>query len=1074
MLALIVQLSFAQGKVITGVVTDAGNGEPLPGVNIVVKGTNTGATTDFDGKYTIKADKGQTLMFSYVGYNTVEKKVGDSNVINVQMKEGGNQLETVVINALGVEVKKVTEKGISTSKVKAKVLETTGEQDAIAAMSGKVSGVKINVASGDPGASANIVIRGPKTILGSTQPLFVIDGVPVRGGLRSSSVDGVERPSKIGDIDPNDIATIKILKGAAAAALWGTEGANGVVLITTKSGKFAKKGSIGVSIKSSISFDNTLTKFPLQDKYGQGMNGTWSTGSGSWGDKISDRPGGNDDLDTSGTYFEDQDGKKWYPILTKKSKDVFNEKNRDAVIGQGMQIKNGIQLNGATQKSTYFLSINNLNQDGVFSNSYYDRTSVSFNNTFKPIEKLKVTSNIQYVHAKQNAIQKGSNLSGLLLGLYRTPADFDNSGYVGKKYSPGSLVVEGSHRSYRRPVGTNDHQGPGYNNPLFTVYQQENPYSSNHVVAGLNLQYKLNDWFTLIGRSGLDYASSKSANYFPVNSGEDADGKYSAYVSNYYRINNDLIAQISKKLTDDLNLDFLAGINFSHYKGESQSGYYRNFLLNVDTPTADNSTDINNAPGFGTTIKRKTAAYGSATFSYKEMLFSTITGRAERASTYGGMIFYPSISLAFDFNKLDAFKDSEWLNSGTIRGSFAKVGNEPNPYLLDTYYVGAGDGDGWGSSWSAGSYSGSIWRDVIEGNPDLKPETTSETEFGLDLRVFDRLNMSATYYNSKSEDLILYVPQAASSGFQYKWDNAATMTNKGIELELNYNILNKQDFKWNFGITYTQNENMVTKLTGADYIILNGFTSTSSGVAEGQPFGVLRTGDFKRDANGKLILDANGFPQKGDIIFAGDPNPDFLAGVHTDLKYKGFKLNIVVDGSFGGKSWDGTEGALTYFGRTTFTANEATVKASDAGNIVNYDGNPVNTLPYAQSDGSNYTVRGNLQDFGGGTVLLDQSWYRSVGGGFGPVGTQFFKDATWIKLREVTLGYTIKAEFLKKAKIKSIDFGVTGRNLYLWTKDKTWGIDPETNLSGSSKGRGLQYFNHPTTKSILFSTSINF
>ena len=1074
-LALVVQLSFAQGKVITGVVTDAGNGEPLPGVNILVKGTNNGTTTDFDGKYSIKANLGETLVFSFVGYTTVEKTVGSSSVINVQMKESGEKLETVVINALGVEVKKATEKGISTSKVKAKVLETTGEQDVIAAMSGKVSGVKINVASGDPGASTNIVIRGPKTILGSTQPLFVVDGIPVRGGLRSSSVDGVERPSKIGDIDPDDIESIKILKGAAAAALWGTEGANGVVLIKTKSGKFAKKGRIGVSIKSSISFDNPLTKFPLQDKYGQGVNGTWTVTSLSWGDKISDRPGGNDVLDTSGSlYFEDQDGKIWYPILTKNSKETFIEKNRDAVIGRGMQIKNGVQLNGATEKATYFLGINNLNQDGIFANSYYDRTALSFNNTIKLSDKFKITDNVQFISTKQNAIQKGSNLSGLLLGLYRTPADFDNSGYVGKRYEAGELVVIGSHRSYRKPLGTKDHKGPGYNNPLFTVYQQENPYSSSHIIAGLNLNYQFTDWFTLIARTGLDYATSKGASFFPVNSGEDPDGRYSSYLSNYHRINNDLIGQISKQLTDDLNLDLLVGVNFSHYKGESQSGYYRNLLLNVDTPTSALSTSDNNGPRFGTTIKRKGGAYGSATFTYKKMLFATLTGRSEMASTYYGSIFYPSVSLAFDFNKLSVFENAEWLTSGTIRGSFAKVGNEPNPYLLDTYYVNASDGDGWGSDWNSSSYGGSIWRDIIEGNAKLKPETTSETEFGLDLRVYDRLSLSTTYYNSKSEDLILYVPKAASSGFQYKWENAATMVNKGIEVEMNYNIIKKPDLKWNFGLTYTQNDNEVTKLTGAEYIGLNGFTSTSSGVAEGQPFGVLRSGDFKRDSNGNLILDANGFPQKGDIIFAGDPNPDFLAGFHTDVNFKGFKLNVVVDGSFGGQSWDGTTGALTYFGRTTFTANEATISGADAANIVNYSGTPVNAIPYAQFDGTNYTVRGNVEDFGGGPVLLDQTWYRSLGGGFGPVGTQFFKDATWVKLREVSLGYTINADFLKKAKIKSIDFGVTGRNLFLWTKDKSWGMDPETNLSGSSKGRGLQYFNHPTTKSLLFSTSINF
>ncbi len=1075
LLALVVQISFAQEKEITGVVTEAGSGDPIPGANVVIKGTNKGAATDFDGKYTIKANPGEVLVFSVVGYQPVERKVGSANTINVSLKQG-DQLTTVVINAIGVEVKKRTEKGISTSKVKAKVLQTTGEQDPIAALSGKMSGVKINMASGDPGASANIVIRGPKTILGSTQPLFVIDGIPVRGGLRSSSVDGVERPSKIGDIDPNDIASVKILKGAAAAALWGTEGANGVVLITTKSGKYAKKGSIGVSVSSSISFDSALTKYPLQDKFGQGSAGIWSTSSLSWGDKISDRPGGPDDVDTTGDYFVDQDGKTWYPILTKKSKEVFNNKNYDAVINQGMQIKNGIQLTAATQKASYFLSISNLKDNGIFENSYYDRTTVNFNNSIKPSKKLKITTNFQYTNAKQNAIQKGSNVSGLLLGLYRTPADFDNSGYIGTKFKsdPNQPNVLKSQRSYRKPVGTDYKKGPGYNNPLFTEYVQKNPYKSNHVVTGVNLSYQLNEWLTLIARSGLDYASSKDETYFPIHSGNYPKGNYSSTLNSYYRINNDFIGQISKNLNDKISLDLLMGLNFSHYKSEYLNGYYGDFLLNTDTPTDDNAVDQQKNPYFKTYIIRKTAGYGSATFSYDNMLFTTLTGRGEYASTFGDFIFYPSVSVAWDFNKIDALKDSEVINSGTLRASFAKVGNEPNPYLLDTYYVGANDSDGWGAQWSASSYDGSIWRDIIQGNPNIKPETTTEIEGGMDLRMFDRLNLNFTYYNSKSKDLILYVPQAASSGYQYKWDNVASMTNKGIELELGYDIIKKDDLKWNLGMTYTQNDNVVTDLAGSDYISLNGFTSTSSGVAQGKPFGVLRSTDFERDNEGNLVLDANGFPKAGEKIYAGDPNPDFLAGIHTDLSYKGIKLRVLVDGSFGGKSWDGTTGALTHFGRTLETANEVNISATDATTIVNITGAPVNTLSYAHlnTDGS-YTVRGNIKDFGAGPVLLDQVWYNTIGSGFGPVGTQFFKDATWVKLREVSLSYSLKADILKKAKIKSIDFGITGRNLWLWTKDN-WGMDPETNLSGSSKGRGLQYFNHPTTKSFLFSTKINF
>jgi len=1074
LLALVVQLSFAQSKVITGVITEAGTGDPLPGVNIIIKGTDQGAASDFDGKYSIKVEEGQTLVFSFLGYETVERKVGASNVINVQLKESSNVIDTVVINAIGVEVSKVTEKGIAKSTVKASVLQTTGENDPVAALSGKVSGVKINMSSGDPGASANIVIRGPKTILGSTQPLFVIDGVPVKGGMGSSGVDGVERPSSIGDFDPNDIASVKVLKGAAAAALWGSDGANGVILITTKSGKGVKKGGVKVTVNSSISFDNSLTEFPLQDKYGQGKNGSWSVYSGSWGDKIANRAGGDDIVDTTGTYFVDQDGKTWYPIVTKNSKEVYNQKNREAVINEGMSIRNSIQLAAATEKAQYFVGLSNLQQDGIFENSFYNRTNLTFNSKLKATDKINIKTNFAFSKADQNAIQKGSNLSGLLLGLYRTPADFDNSGYIGQRYSPGNLTVFGSHRSYRRPVGTRHKQGPGYNNPLFTVYVQDNPYEQYHITGGGSLDYQIADWVKLIARTGVDYVGSKGATYFPINSGESPQGSYSTYQFNYYTLNNDFIAQIDQSLTDDLMLNAIVGMNFNHYKGESTSGYYYDFLLNTDTPTASNAVIDKKSPSFGTTIKRKSALYANATFTYKDLIYTTLTGRAESASTYSNIAVYPSVSVAMDFTNLDAFeslKEKNIINHGSFRLSYATVGNEPGAYLLDTYFRSAGDSDGWGSSWSASSYSGSIWRSIIKGNPDLRPEMTSEFEVGLSLKMLDsRLSLNASYYDSESKDLLLYIRQPASNGFAYIWDNAANMTNKGVELELGYDIIRKDDLTWNLGATYSQNDNLVTNLAGADYIVLNGFVSTSSGVAEGQPFGVLRTGDWKYNSDGSLALDINGFPQRGDLTFAGDPNPDFLASVHTDLNYKGFKLRVLVDGSFGGKSWDGTTGALTYFGRTVFTANESIVDE----NIVNYAGLQAQNITYSiPLGGGKREVRGNVADFGAGPVLLDQTWYRSIGGGFGPVGIQFFKDATWVKLREVTLGYALNADILKKVKISSIEFGVTGRNLYLWTKDD-WGIDPETNLSGASKGRGLQYFNHPTTKSIIFSTKINF
>ncbi len=1094
-LALVTQVTFAQNDIISGTVTDAENGDPLPGVNVTIKGTNIGASTDFDGKYKIKAQKGQILIFSFIGYQNVSKKVGDKKTINVTLRESKETLKAVTINALGVEVKKSSQKGIAISNVKAKTLLTSGESDPVAALSGKVSGVNINLASGDPGASTNITIRGPKSILLSNKPLFVVDGVPVVDDIYGSGVAGVERPSKIADIDPNNIASIKILKGGSAAALWGSKGANGVVIITTKKGKNAKKGKIDVTITSSYGTDNALTKFPLQDTFGQGSNGKYPQPgqyfdkSGSWGDKISSRSGDPDftsydpNNELASLYFLDQNGEKWGMVFQKNSTKTYNKKNYDAVIGTGTTLRNSVQLSTATDKARYFLGFNHLDQTGIFAQSFYKKIGVTFNTTINPTDKLKIKTNIQYTNTKQNAIQKGSNLSGLLLGLYRTPADFDNSGYFGERHEYGQ-VIKYSHRSYRQPVGTYYKgrgylgQSAGYNNPLFTVNEQKNPYYSNHIIAGTNFGYQAMDWLKLIAKVGVDYAGEQADEYFPVNSADAVTGSYSTYIYNYLQLSGDLIAQINSQITKNITMDMMLGMNWFHRESDYTSSYYYDFILPTATPNASNATPDKSFPGIGSSIKRKNAGYGTATFSYKDLAYLTLTGRAERSSGYYGIIAYPSVSLAFDVANLDYFKnkDSDLLNQLTLRASWSQVGNEPGSYLLDTYYIGASDGDGYGSYWSAGEYGGAFWRSYLKGNADLKPEITTEWEVGADVKMLNRrLSLNLSYYDSKSDDLLLYEKVPAATGYLYRWNNVATMTNKGYELEASYAIISKPSLNWTLGGTYSHNKNTVTRLVGSDYIGLDGFISTSSGVAEGYGYGILRSGDFKRDANG-LVLDDNGFPVAGDKIYAGDPNADFKASAYTNLRYKNFKFRVLVDGSFGGQSWDGTYGALTYFGRTLETANEVTVD----GSMINSQGTTVQSLVFHHQiagvdngDGT-YTVRGNVQDFGAGEVLLDETWYTSRGGGFGPVGTQFFRDATWIKLREVSAGYTFKGKSFGMSKIKTVYIGVTGRNLYLWTKDKNWNIDPESNLSGSSRGRGLQYFNHPTTKSFIFTTTINF
>jgi TonB-dependent SusC/RagA subfamily outer membrane receptor len=388
LLALVTQITFAQERTVSGTVSDNA-GMPLPGVSVLVKGSKTGTQTDFDGKFSIKANANQTLVLSYIGMKTQELKA-TSTTINVKLADDSIELEGVVINTLGIEVKK-NEKASSFSKVKGDVITSSGETSVIKGLSAKASGVAIVSNSADPGSGAYIQIRGQNSITGSTQPLFVIDGTPVSNDEIGSGVDGVGQQSRLNDINPNDIASVQILKGASAAALWGYRAANGVVLITTKKGK---KGKISVDVNSSVSFDQVNVEMQLQDKFGQGSNGRFArNNANSYGDKISSRSGAPDVFNTTGQYFQTNDGRKIYPITTKNSTENFQRSNMDSVIGDGLYIDNHIGVSGGSETTNFYLGLGNTDHDGIIRNSTYKRTSVDFTSESKIGEKTSFKTN---------------------------------------------------------------------------------------------------------------------------------------------------------------------------------------------------------------------------------------------------------------------------------------------------------------------------------------------------------------------------------------------------------------------------------------------------------------------------------------------------------------------------------------------------------------------------------------------------------------------------------------------------------------------------------------------------------
>ncbi len=1065
LLVLLTQITFAQDRTVSGVVTD-GSGLPIPGVNVLVKGTQTGTQTDFDGKFKIAASQGQKLVFSFLGMKTQEV-AASSTSINVKMQDDSVQLEGVVVNSLGIEVKK-NQLASSYSKVKGSALNDSGEVTILKGLSGKAAGVAIVSSSGEPGSGAYIQIRGQNSITGNTQPLFVIDGIPVSndeilGGDGTGTAD-VGQQSRLNDVNPNDVESIQILKGASVAALWGYRAANGVVLIRTKRGK---KGRVSVEINSSISFDKVNVRMDLQDKYGQGTGGVWTRNNpNSWGDNISTRSGGNDIFDNSASYFVSNSGNTIYPIATKNSKNNFNNSNYNGVIKDGTNIDNHIGISGGSENSNFYLGIGTTNQDGIIRNTNYDRTSLDFSTESKIAEKTTFKGKFSYSKVTSNRVQSGSNTSGLLLGLYRTPADFDQTDFIGTNFDGNGVAYLNSQRTYRKDIGNSASSlGVGYNNPLWTTDKQMNPNIVNRYVGGFEIKHDVKNWLSLLGRTGIDGYSDQRITMFPKNSRELVGiGSADESVTDFHQYNVDLMALGDIKLNANFSLNYLVGYNFSETKFDQRGGHYQNFLIDSDLFSYDNATVANKTTFLNRTYTKLSAGYFSTAFDYKEFMFLTIGGRLETTSTYSPNLksyFYPSVEYGYKF--MHNIK-SEILTDAKLRLTYGQIASIPDAYQGSTYLSAASSVNflGYGPQYDSGAYNGSFQQSNLGGNLNLKPEIKTEKEIGLDLEFFNRINLTATYYTNETKDLLVNVPLAGSSTFTSIYGNSAKIQNKGVEIDFDVKLLSENSkLKWKLFGNWSQNKNEVTELTGTTSLFLNGFTGSSSRAVLGQPLGVLWGGKFDRDANGVLILDANGFPTASDTEgIIGNPNPKWRGGIGTSFEYKNFKLSTLFDASIGGDLWDGTNGVLNAFGRTWETANEVTLTSP----LNNYNGDSV---PAG-------TVRGNIEDFGAGPVLLDESWYSDLGGGFGSVSERFIKSASWIKWRELTLSYVINLKDKNVLGFESLTLATTGRNLWLWTEAKDLGQDPETNLTGSSNGRGLQYFNSPNTKSFIFSVNLKF
>ena len=1060
-------MSYAQ-KTVSGTISDA-EGIQLAGASIVEQGTNNGAISDEQGRFSIQVGGNDAvLVVSYIGMTQQSITVGNNSQLNVTLQLSDANLDEVVITALGYKASK-DEMGATYSTVSSEAINRSGEAMLLNSMAAKASNVQIQRSNGDPGAGTTIRIRGANTISGSSNPLIILDGVPISnstiydGGndITGGRSSGTSQQSRLNDINPNDIESVQILKGASAASLWGSRAANGVIVITTKSGK---SGRPKISYNASYSIDQVSERIAMQDTWGQGRNGSYSpTGAESWGDYIPDRSGGQDEIREGNERFVADNGTVYYLITTKNSQDTYVDSNWDEVFQTGNFFQQNLSISGGNDKATYFFSLGRLDQEGIIRNSDYDRTNLRLNNKFFLADWLNISSKAGYTRTSSNRIQQSSNVTGLLLGLLRTPPDYDISDYKGTYYNGDGAPFPNRHRAYRRYLGGSS-SNPIYNNPKWTAFDQRANSDVDRFIMSTEINIEPASWLQFTLRGGVDNYNDARVYFFPIGSASDRNsGVFAEDLISERELNFDAIGKANFDLTQDIGFVATMGWNINDRKRRYNSTQLLGFLVNSTKETTDLNTAAENSTiSNSKRYIRSNRGYGILSFDMYDQLYVNLSGSIEAASSVSGSFFYPSVDAAWQFTKI--LDPSDVLSFGKLRASWGKVGVQPQPHRFETPAESGFDYSTYSDPLEIALFGGGFRIDDDRGNPDLKPEIKTEWEIGTDLRFFqDRWSLNLTYYQNQITGILLNVALTPSSGFDTQYANAGEMENKGFELETDFSILKNDN--WDLGIfaNWSRNRNLVTDLQGTESIDLS-TQSVSSRAIEGYPLGVLYGTGSQTDDNGNLILNENGFPQiTGSPIVLGDPNPNWRGGIGLRAKYKGLGLNVLVEHSQGGNFMPRTLWVLRRFGTTAETANRVTLTQ----NLKNYAGDEI---------AAGTTVRGNIEDFGAGPVLLDETWYRTgIGGGFGDNQAYNFaiEDATFTRLREIALSYTLNhPAFQEKTRLGSIVLSAAGRNIFLW--DDIEGIDPEINQVGVSNGYGLDYFTNPNTRSWVFSISINY
>lgn len=1056
----------AQDVTVSGSVTRE-DGSPIPSATVFIDGMGVGSQTNSAGRYSFVVPgaraSGQSVVLSarVIGYT--------SRTARITLTPGGvTQDFSLPVNPLRLGEVIVTGAGTTSSveklgnvrnTVDSTLIRRSNETNIVNALAGKAPNVEVSSQSGEAGASSFIRIRGIKTIGGTGQPLFVVDGQPIDNTTISTgpSTESTSASNRASDINPNDVESIEILKGAAAAAIYGARAGQGVVLITTKSGR---PGPTRYSLRSTITSDRVNNDYPLQTTFGQGSGGRAAVcaaagcrlTSTSYGPKLA-----------AGT-----------PTF-----DHFGEMFRT-----GSLFENALTVSGGNDRTLFYLSGSRADQKGIIvgPNNFYDRTTLRLKASHRLTDRFNVGGNVSYIDNRGEFIQKGSNLSGLLLGALRTPPEFDNRAFLDDAF--------GLHRSYRypRPTPTSEANpvGRGYDNPFFVVNRFENSSQVGRTIGNVNADYRPTDWLTLQYTGGADYYGDERLEGIPLTSTNNGSGIGAVKRVDFVNLllDHNLLAIGRKDFNPSLaaSLTLGQGLTSRHFKQLYAEG------LGLIAPLPfqlDNTISSNLATDEFESLVHGQSYFGQATVDLWNQLFLTAALRNDGSSTFGKSKprhWFPKASAAWNFTEKLRF--GSVLPSGKVRIAYGETGQEPDVYSTLTGLTTGSFQEGYVDTGLGTTQNGigGLVTSIIKGQENLGPERSKELEGGVDLQLFGNYaDLSFTAYRSRTEGVILLTPAAPSTGFLQQASNAGRIQNTGVEVSLNLRPVTRNNFGWDIGLQYGKNVNKVTDLLGIQSVDLptGGYFDGLEGAAiVGSRVGVLRGQDFVRcgrglkledggdvDAlcggasKGALFIGADGFPVVDETNrVVADGNPDWTGSLRSSLNlFRKLTISGLLDVKRGGDNWNGTKGALYNFGAHKDTEFRD-VKAVFG----------TNYMP--ARPGASGAVGGPGV---GKEITIDQSWYQGDGSGFGAVDAQFIEEASYVKLREISIGYTLDSPWLTRGLgFSSVDFRIAGRNLKTWT-DYT-GVDPETSLAGAEGAiRGIEYFNNPQSRSYVFSIGLN-